>query len=1261
VFLGGVVIWGLLQKLNSKFDSEALAEKALDRGESMRLRTFAILAVALLVLASGGAVWSQTVQGVITGTVTDPTGAVVPNAAVTITNVGTNISQSTTTGSDGSYRFSLVPPGTYTVEIKAANFSTVRISGVVVEASQTVPLNHQLELARAQQVIEVTEQAPLVQTATSDLAYQVDSSTIQHAALVDRDVFDVLPFMAPSVSPGLDMSPTSGGAREAGTSYMLNGAEDNNNFSAGAININPPLESVEDFALITNVMGAQYGRGAGALVTANQKSGSNKFHGVAYEQNRNATLNANDFFYNRDYGNSVINHAADPTVPTLPTRPKYIKNQFGGGVGGPIKKDKTFFFFAYDRFKLLQGITAANTFVPTSAGLAFVQANGGPLAQQVLAAYPPVTSDARCPLSVDPGTPGPGGTTVFKTGAGTQANGLPNAVGCLSFSDPVTTTTDSYYGRVDHNFSTSDRLSFVANVTRLNQLDQFFGSSFRVPLAGGASIPNTVTQNQHNLALIETHTFGPRVANEINLSHNRFFNPSVEGDPAKQTTPNVYIDNQTEGCLNYSFGPGEGGQVVAFTQDRWALQDNLTWTAGRHALKIGGSANYGILYRNWDLGLPGQYEFAELTSLSDGVNSTCTANTVIKPLCDGSLQPDGTIVNAFNSNFTGDFPYFEETSVDPRIAAPNKANAYRHYTTHDYAVFGQDDWKATSRLTFNLGLRWERFGAPSEDHGIIAQFTNLAGCNIAADRACIGAAQVNPVSRMWKTQNHDFGPRIGFAWDPQGKGKMAVRGGYGIFYDRIFDNIWSNGAWNPPFYALLDFNAAGCGDAIFYSNPASIGAGYNPANLPPGVPVPGRRVSVRTMDVNMHDSSGQNYYLGVEHEFFGGLLLSAKYQGSMGRHLPMLENYNRTDGQAYNAGLSNVRPNRFYTGFNYRSNSVSSNYNSLIVEAQKRMGHGLQFQTGYTYSKLLDVNSELFEGCSSIGARSAPYYYISNALPHLSYGRGAEDHRHAYKFNVTYDMPFFKAQKGVVGHTLGGWSLGSFLQFYSGHPVDVRLDLNGNACRRFRARTTNSGSSPTVLDQNGIPFNIAGDYNLDGVCNDHPVFVGSNINAVYSKGSPADGIFVDNNQIGCGFPGMPATVGNIDACNASFGVAGACVAANPPTAACPVSSPGTPNTLFANPAYPTGATPFERFGTLGRNVFHGPRFVAMDFGLHKTFKFTELMNLRFSVEAQNLFNHANFDGIDTNLNSGTFGQAQLLEGTNGVVSRVMSVSLRLAF
>lgn len=1190
----------------------------------MRLRTFAILAVALLILASGSAVWSQSVQGVITGTVTDPTGAVVPNAAVTITNVDTNISQNTTTGSDGSYRFSLVPPGTYTVEIKAANFAAVRASGLVVEASQIVPYNVKLELAKAQQVIEVTEQAPLVQTATSDLGFQVDSSTIQHAALVDRDVFDILPFMAPQVSPGIDMVATSGGAREAGTSYLLNGAEDNDNFSAGAMNINPPLESVEDFAVITNSMGAQYGRGMGAVVSANQKSGTNKIHAVAYEQNRNATLNANDFFYNRSYGASVQAHASDPLNPILPTRPKYIKNQFGGTVGGPIKKDKTFFFFAYDRLKLLQGVTSANTFVPTTAALQFVEANGGPLAQQLLKAYPPATSNQPCA--------GQEGTT----GAG-LTGGFPNTVGCLSFSDPQVTTNDAYYGRVDHNFSNSDRLSFVANVNRDNFTDQFGGGGILSNGSGGGvvGIPGITILNNHNLALTETHTFSPRIANEVTLSQNRFYNPFVEGNPSSQKAPNIFVDNQNEGFDSYEFGPFEGGQVEGFTQDRWEVKDNLIWNVGRHAFKFGGSGNYGILYRNWDLGLPGQYEFGELFSVSGvGGTSACPSGTNILPSCDlGTngqpvLQPNGTIANMpsgveSNSNFAGDYPYFMETSINP--ATGTKANAYRHYTTHDYSVFVQDDWKVTTQLTLNLGLRWERFGAPSEDNGQIAQLVNFSGCDWAHDVACVTAARTGPVSRMWNTNNKDFGPRIGFAYDPFGKGTTAIRGGYGIYYDRIFDNIWSNGAWNPPFYALADLEAD-IGNTIFYSNPPSVGPTYVPNSLPGSL----GPVSTRLMDVNMHDSSGMNFYLGVDHQVFGGLLLSAKYQGDLGRHLPMLEYVNRFDGIGYNSTLTAIRPNPEYTAFNYRSNSVSSNYNALILEAKKNMGHGLQFDTSYTFSKELDVNSELFAGCSTIGGQSAPYYYISNAQPRRNYGPGAENHPNAFKFNTTYELPFLKAEKGFVGHALGGWSLGSFFQFYSGHPVDVYVGTQ-------HAKIGRDANGNPVLDPNGIPYNIGGDYNLDGELNDHPNFLGTNINSVYSGANPADGIFTSNSPIGCGFPGMPATIAN-----------------------CPAGG----NTLFTNPAYPTSGPLYERFGNLGRDVFHGPQFVDLDLGLHKTFKITEAMNLRFSAEAQNLANHPNFDAIRSNLNSGTFGQAQIVDGGAGLPtqkSRVMSLSLRLSF
>ena len=519
-----------------------------------------LLFVCLCSLLPPGA-RSQSVNGVIAGTVIDPSGAVVANAKLTITNTGTGITQSTTTGAAGEYRFALVPPGTYSIRIEASGFAIEKADGVVVQASQVVPFSLKLKVASAPQLIEVTGEIPLVQTESSDQTMQVDNTTIQNMALVDRNVFGTLPMMAPSASPGMDGMITSGGARESGTSYMLNGGEDNDNFSEGGTNITPPLESVQDFSLLTNNMSAEYGRGMGAVVSANQKSGTNRFHGVAYEFNRNASLNANDWFYNRQY---QAEQALPADQRTLSPHLKYIKNQFGGEGEGPIFRDKTFFSGAYDRSKLLTGGTSAQNFVPTSAALAFLKANGGPLAQAVIAARPPVTSDLPC-----------SSVSGFTTGGGAsdEPNGLPNFVGCLSFFDPIIDTIDSYYGRVDQNFSSKDRLSFTANVSRELYEDKFGGA----PLTTAGAINGNTVNHYHNLTLSEVHTAGNSIVNEATIAHNRHYSVFVEGAGAADTLPNIQVDNQNEGGLFFEMGGDyEGGLIQNFSQDRWAFQDNLT-------------------------------------------------------------------------------------------------------------------------------------------------------------------------------------------------------------------------------------------------------------------------------------------------------------------------------------------------------------------------------------------------------------------------------------------------------------------------------------------------------------------------------------------------------------------------------------------------------------------------------------------------------------------------------------------------------------
>jgi hypothetical protein len=1125
-----------------------------------------VLVSALLLLACASFMEAQTVQGVVTGTIFDASKAVVPGADITLTNVGTAISQSAKGSSDGAYRFSLVPPGMYRLDVKAAGFTEKQITEIKVDASETVPVNVTLDVATATTTMEVQAAATFVQTASSDLATSINQNFITSMPLLTRNVFD-LTFAAPSVTQGMNFNAAAGGARESGTTNMLNGADNNDNFSEGSYNVSPPLESVAEFTVLTNNMSAQYGHAAGALVSTIQKSGTNKFHGAAYEFNRNTDFNASDFFSNR---------ADSP-------KPEYIRNQFGGEVDGPIKKDKTFFMFTFDRIDIHQGSTIVQA-VPTPSELTAMQSGAGPVAQQYFKAYSPLTSNAQCPA---------------------EAVNEPDAIGhigCLTFADPNISLTNTYVGRIDQNFSEKDRLSFTANVPRSGDVDKWGGG---YPTTA-TSIPAVDNEHYHNLSLIETHIFSPNLLNELTIAHNRHYSVYQAGNGTNQGAE-IVIDAANYDDLGFGYGAYEGDLVQGFVQDRWQFQDNLTWTKGKHTFKFGGGMQYGILYRNWDLGSPGYYEFA---------------NTIgPTPASVGSLNSNGTIggpttyiQNYPDSNFQHDFPYYSELSVNPATGAAG--TAYRHYIMKDTNIFINDDWKVSPKLTLNLGLRWERYGAPTEANGLIAQFTNLDGYAPAQ----IAAARVGPVSSMWTTPNKDLGPRAGFAYDPFGDHKTAFRGGFAISYDRLFDNIWSNGAWNPPFYGLVDHDAT-AGDVISYTFNPSI-AGYTPGSIP-GVPGTANccdRVSVRTMDVHMRDSSVQSYYVGVERQLASNFLLRVNYQGSMGRHLSQLMNLNRYDGSEYNATLStaNARPNPLYSGFNYRANNLNSEYNSLVTEVQKRYSNGLQFQFSFVWSKLMDDGSDLFSGSTATGAYSQPFYFLSNSSPQLERGAGAFDHQKNFKTVITYELPFLKNQHGFAGHVFGGWQLSAFYQGYSGHPIDV-----------YNTRGRYVGNA---LDPNGFPENIGGDYNLDGVDNDRPTYVGQ-VAQAYSHNNPADGIFTDNNLIGCGFTGAKST--NVSACNAAYGVS-------------------TPNGLFVNPpGYGV------HFGELGRNVFRGPWFNGLDGALLKNFKVTEAVKAQFRFEALNLDNHPNFDGINSDLNSGSFGKAQILVGN--APSRRLQLGARITF
>jgi hypothetical protein len=276
-------------------------------------------------------------------------------------------------------------------------------------------------------------------------------------------------------------------------------------------------------------------------------------------------------------------------------------------------------------------------------------------------------------------------------------------------------------------------------------------------------------------------------------------------------------------------------------------------------------------------------------------------------------------------------------------------------------------------------------------------------------------------------------------------------------------------------------------------------------------------------------------------------------------------------------------------------------------------------QFSFTWSKLMDEGSDLFSASTTSGGYSQPFYFISNNAPQLERAPGAFDHTKNFKTLFTYELPFLKNQKGILGRIAGGWQVSSFYQGYSGHPIEV---YNGRALYVGNA-----------LDANGRDENIGGDYNYDGVANDHPNFIGSSVNAAYSGNSPANGIFTSNGLIGCGYVGAQST--NIATCNKANGVT-------------------TPNSLFVNPS---GLGP--RFGELGRNVFRGPWFNGWDATMSKNFRLADRVKLQIRFDALNVDNHPNFDGITTNLNSSNFGKAQILIGN--ATSRLMQLGGRITF
>jgi Carboxypeptidase regulatory-like domain/TonB dependent receptor-like, beta-barrel len=1051
------------------------------------------LVVSLLVLLLVSVALAQLPTGTILGVVKDASGGVVPGAPVTARNVDTGQSRSAVTQADGSYRFNALPVGNYEVRVEAKGFQVAVRSGLTLTVAQEAVVNISLQVGAASQTVVVTTEAPLVNTTSGSLGGLVNEQKVADLPLNGRNYID-LALLQPGVN--IDMNKPVGEA----TWYSSNGAGVRSNYylmdgtpTRNLYGTNPSsqvatalgVDGVKEFRLITNNMSAEYGMSMGSVMTVVSKSGTNSFHGDAYEYLRNSALDARNFF---DVPPSVLGRRL----------PSFTQNQFGASFGGPIQKDKTFFYATYESLHQrlgtslrpttldpgcfgAAGATITNTACPQLGSTSSVKISA--VIAPLLALYPPATSlsDHSFPFA---------------------------------FSSPL---LDNFgQGRVDHTFSANDTMFIRFTTDHANQTyySQVFPQFTDIPAS-------------HNdyATLGETHIF---TASLLNTARFSWANTTLRtGGPTPFIGPQYsFVQGQPLGAINVSgldqFGP-DTPIPISERQYIWTWSDDVFYTRGRHSLKFGTLINRITQEPHGGTpGLRGSLTFPNVASFLQGL-----------PAAEAALTPGGSF--------------------------------YRDYRNETYGFYVQDDWRTTSRLTLNLGLRYEFNTVPRELHGLESSIRNP----YTGVTPIVGPLMVN-------NSLHNFSPRVGFAWDVFGNGKMAVRGGFSLLYDisNLGAGLITVPLGQPPFAFSSTDNSPGPLDAIPLDCPSQTSGlplCFSPANA-------GK--TLQMMDYNFQQPSMKQFNLTVERQLPWNMALTVAYGGSLGQHIvtsghqgnpvvpggvpdangncvarPAGQALNLTsmvDGSATACWLKgDPRVNPAWSSIAYRTADGSSWYNSLQVTLNKQLSKGLQFQSSYTWSKSIDeLQNQLGtdQTFTEAASRTDAFHTTTDRGPSIF------DSGQNWHFNALYHFPSPQAS-GFTGKMLGGWWLAGIETIQTGYPF--------TSC-------VSSNVSRSVIARGG--------------CADRPDFVTSaNLAAAQA---------LDPNAV---------------VYNASTVIIG-----NPQ--------------LWFNPHMFTAAHP-GFLGDVGRNLLRGPGFSNLDFTVAKDTRLGflgESGNLEFRAEFFNIMNHANF-------------------------------------
>jgi hypothetical protein len=946
-----------------------------------------LTALLFLLLFSLGA-WAQFESG-IEGVVTDPSGAVVPDATVTAKDMETGITRTVQTGTAGNYYIPSLPAHLFEITVTAKGFKTTVQQNIRLEGKQTKSVNVTLELGTATSEVTVTAAPPPVETTQARVSSQINERRVENLPMVGRNFYSLVVLTAGIVGlpagGGQAYAQASGdifsaeygvniqanGQRPESNSYLIDSASANGSPRGGVVNIDPNADSVQEVRVAVNNFSAEYGRNSSAVTNVVTKSGTNEVHGTIGYFHTDNHLTAGNIFQ----GKTIAR--ADGTLDKIPV---FRRNEGNWSLGGPIRKDHTFFFGSMDFLRSGAGSTSVGT-VLTQEFIDYLSTNYPNNKSTFLGTnFPPIGT----PIGVVATAGSVAGSTC--TGSTT----ITTPIGDLPCDFPLTQNISSSY--------TNPRNGLQWNV----RLDQSFGSgnnrlygdwyrttrqaTFATSIYPAFTMPEPEYGEMLNVNF--THIFSPSLLYEGGLTVTRV-RGDVDVGVAHPEIPNINVPGLT------AYGMGFSGPTFIQTNGEW--RNVLSWNRGKHAFKTGFNYTHDD---GWGSGaqFAGEYSryFYRFTNMFDFA--------LDNPVEESHYGFNPSTGEQISYNF---LPVF----------------------TH-WGAFVNDDWKVKSNLTLSLGIRYDLFGVPYEQHkpkGLFSRLVFGSGSDFASRIANASIIQGAP---LLGSDKNNWAPRIGIAWDPTGKGKMSVRAGAGVFYDRYSGQFFHDCCVQLPMFAVITANQFIAGPQPVYGFGTSKSAPYGyPAMTGITVGVDekggalGAKSGIQPWDPNLRVQYSENWFVGVQYAFSNNWVVEGNYVGSAGHKMYQGYDVNRVDGDLLDGTLD--RLNSSFGSMDYGQSNGMSTYTGGNFSVKKRFSRGLDFQAAYTVGKAKDTASSYGTGLNMVDI------YNLN----LNYGLSDFDVRHKVAASFVYDLP--GPRTGFSSKLAGGWQVGAVVILQKGGPYSV--------------------------------------------------------------------------------------------------------------------------------------------------------------------------------------------------------------------------------